>query len=1066
MLIILSGVFIISTAHAVPAVDCTDTATCDQETFTSVAPDAVILLDLSRNMNLNPAGGTNTYGAGTACVADEATCVSGVGNTDPNYGFSAVSTGSCTTVCSRLAIAKRAIFDLLDDDNSNVIDNQDANSLGIRFGLMRFLGGDDYPTEDYNAGFSKLIKEIGTSYQNIYCGASAASGQCVISDTCASGECVANETASGGAGIARALHEAKLYLDDHKTADGDTGACRQKFVVLITSSSEDCSCEGGTDGCLADQCNNGNGSYKRRYQIVGAAKELYDAGYKLFAVGFGSAMPDFLQNTLEWIARWGGTDNPTVINGGTATALTPITYTSVCPSTGIDWGTLTSGTCGGVSIGDWYASQNDPGNATTAPLSGYAFLANNATELAASLKATVATIKDQTFSFTRVSVQTVRTIDENFLYEASFLPLIDSDTTENDPFWIGHLKKYVLNEDGSLPASAEWDAGAILQGVSGASRTIYTYKSGSLANFSSVTPADLGVDMDADPNASRNMIVNFVTNGDTAYDSSIAGEAAKDNWKLGDIFHSSPICVGTPSIYFSDVLDPGDPKAYDTYRDAHPRTSDNGKRLLVAGANDGQFHVFKTGTAGGGGGNELWSFVPPNLLTSLKGIAHSSHPSVLPHQYFVDGPSTASDIYTGTVAHEASKDSGLWKAYMIVSLGRGGSTKLWCTSASCDAGCTDTYSATTNQFCGYYAFDVTETLNAPTYKWHFGGAGGLNATQGDHLGQPWSKITMGRVYINGNEKWVGFAGGGYSGADCKTANNCSRCDKRGKGFYVIDLLDGTILWTYTACGPAGVVNFDMSYSLAGQPASVDTDDDGYIDTVYVADLGNNVWRFKMCTKADYTADAACGIGNWTGGKFYGASSGEIRPIYTKPTVVHTASGDLWVYWGTGDVNDPTASNAQEKFYACKDNDRTTTWSGNDLDNITNGTYDPTSGKNGWYMNLSGSGQKILADPTVYADVVYFTSYTPGNANDPCDRSGAADLFAVDYMTGAGEFDGGARSTSAGSGIASGAVVSENPYGGTNVYVTTSEGSQINVVQPPDPTANRSNLQYWQDMRIQ
>ncbi len=58
-----------------------------------------------------------------------------------------------------------------------------------------------------------------------------------------------------------------------------------------------------------------------------------------------------------------------------------------------------------------------------------------------------------------------------------------------------------------------------------------------------------------------------------------------------------------------------------------------------------------------------------------------------------------------------------------------------------------------------------------------------------------------------------------------------------------------------------------------------------------------------------------------------------------------------------------------------------------------------------------------------------------------------------------------RSTAAGTGIASGAVVSENPYGGTNIYVTTSEGARINPVQPPDPFANKPNLQYWHDMRV-
>jgi hypothetical protein len=43
---------------------------------------------------------------------------------------------------------------------------------------------------------------------------------------------------------------------------------------------------------------------------VAATKQLADAGYKVFVVGFGSAMPTYLKNTLNWMAWYGGEDNP------------------------------------------------------------------------------------------------------------------------------------------------------------------------------------------------------------------------------------------------------------------------------------------------------------------------------------------------------------------------------------------------------------------------------------------------------------------------------------------------------------------------------------------------------------------------------------------------------------------------------------------------------------------------------------------------------------------------------------------------------------------------------------
>ena len=56
-------------------------------------------------------------------------------------------------------------------------------------------------------------------------------------------------------------------------------------------------------------------------------------------------------------------------------------------------------------------------------------------------------------------------------------------------------------------------------------------------------------------------------------------------------------------------------------------------RIVVAGANDGQLHAFRTSD-----GAEVWSFIPPNFLHKLKNIAHKVHPTGLSHQYFVDGP--------------------------------------------------------------------------------------------------------------------------------------------------------------------------------------------------------------------------------------------------------------------------------------------------------------------------------------------------------------------------------------------------------------------------------------------
>ncbi len=139
------------------------------------------------------------------------------------------------------------------------------------------------------------------------------------------------------------------------------------------------------------------------------------------------------------------------------------------------------------------------------------------------------------------------------------------------------------------------------------------------------------------------------------------------------MYHTSPMSIGTPNLYFVDKLDKGDPPAFKTFRTDHIRSSVNGKRLIMVGANDGQLHAFKTGEVGLGGGQELWSFIPPNLLPKLKTIVHSTHPTSLDHQYFVDGPLSAADIWLGTgTVGETYKSPTDWYTYLVMSEGRGG----------------------------------------------------------------------------------------------------------------------------------------------------------------------------------------------------------------------------------------------------------------------------------------------------------------------------------------------------------------------------------------------------------
>ena len=1022
--------------------------------FGTLSPDVLLLFDLSGSMLWAPAGRmmyiSSAYNCDTvtnipfytdngtghtkACTIDAYGSVPKYSNASCAGPFYRSSTTGYTTNCSRLAIAKRAAFNILDDNKNGYISSQDEKSLNIRFGYMRFtacsaedLGG------SYSSGCNKLVKSIGSRYSSIYCNSSTS-----CSPSSSSTGSVSGETASDGTSLASSLNEARLYLDAHKAAD-PAAACRSKFVLLITDGADTYTCGGDGTEDQSDQ-------YKRRRAVVSKAKALADAGYKIYVVGFGASMPHFLRNTLNWMAYYGGTDNPLVDNSGSVTGFDPSADAACGISTTAEHNIEGDGN-------HTYALANDPGDTS---LNGYAFLASNADDLTTALKQAVSEIREANYCFSLVSVTSFRTQDENYLFEASFQPRSD------DPFWLGHLKKYSLDADGNVGESL-WDAGSVLAATPAANRTMYTLLSGtSLIPFqtSQITKEILGVTTDAQ----RDLIVGYFR-GEPAYN--------PDNWKLGDIYHASPVTVATPSKYFNDLRDSN--RAFVTFRESHPRTSANGQRVVLISANDGQIHAFRSSD-----GTEVWSFIPPNLLPKLKNIAHSTHPVGLGHQYFVDGPITVADAWQGT-GDGKTKSASDWGTLLVFGEGRGANPSLWSASSSCSFGFDGAYSADFPYFCGYYAMTLTDTAS-PAFRWRIQPATG----QEPYWGDPWSKMAVGRVRINGNEKWVGFIGGGYNASDC---SDPADCDPRGKGFFLVDLIDGTVLWGLTQAQ-----NSNLNFSLVGSPAIVDTDYDGFIDTAYIGDLGGNVWRFNFCRDGDLST---CGLSDWTGSQLYAASSTGDRPIFTAVTVTQDQNANLWVAWGTGDKTDPlalpvTGNLFQDKIFAVKDNDRTTTYVLANLIDISSSIYQDSPSRKGWYINLPEPGEKILADPAFFGGVLYFTTYTPDQSGNPCNLAGSGRLYGVAlmlvkadqyiYQAGGGVITppplpgvpgSGNRSMVVGSGVPTAPVISFKPSGALppDIYVTTSGGAGMDAVTArvnfnPPAFSNRTNILSWRDRRVQ
>lgn len=712
---------------------------------------------------------------------------------------------------------------------------------------------------------------------------------------------------------------------------------------------------------------------------------------------------------------------------------------------------------------------NDFAIAGGTSVDGTAYYADNPGQLASAIGVILQDIIDRTYSFTTASIKANRLQNENYLFVASFDPI------GNKAFWPGHLQRYQIDPGTGVIASGyDWDAAERLISAGGAGRDIFTYVGGGKQQFSvanmNITQAHLGASSAAD----RATIINTIRGGMAA-------------GILGDSFHSNPVNVSAPNRYYQDNRDANG--AYNTFRMDHQRNTDD-QKIILLGANDGQLHAFSAAT-----GDEKWSFIPPNMLPKLK----LTLPPNTQHSYLVDGPLTVSDAWLGS-GDGTSKASSDWKTVAVVSIGKGVDTQgacgtncntcptpgycykynvclmnastckdsqdkcvtptyLWSASASCDTDFSAVYNPLTGHvhYCGYHALNVTETLT-PSYLWHVGGSIGVPASSGPFMGEPWSKMQIGRVLIGGQEKWVGFFGGGFNPNNC--AGGGGDCDTRGKGFFVVDLSNGQVIWKYTFTD-----NALMTHSLVSSPAIIDIDNDGLIDTAYVGDMQGNIWRFKFCKSG-----ASCTTSNWNGSLLYDALGGGEgqRPIYGQITAARDLSGNLWIYWVTGDRSDPTKTSTNEKVFGLREDlpDQQLTFragGGGNFENVTSLSNTCSSTTRGWYMNFTGE-EKSFSDVSVFGGVIYFTTYTPPTTcSNPCESAGKSWFYAISMRDCSGALNG-ARKYDMGGGMASSPIISVSSSGHGDIVANI---GPTPIRLPFDPAGRQgSSTLFWRDRRIQ
>lgn len=569
---------------------------------------------------------------------------------------------------------------------------------------------------------------------------------------------------------------------------------------------------------------------------------------------------------------------------------------------------------------------------------GNFYLAENADELKAALVDALDGIADQTYSFTQASIPSSFVQGGDKAYIASFT------SSGSATAWEGALQAYTRASDGTLLlddlgqplSSAEaWSAGDLLTAQDPDTRKIYTAVSSTLRSFEVGTSQITAGMLRADDDDHREQIIEFVR-GKDAFDRDRDDDTEEDRaFKLGDIFHSSPVLVFPPATRTSDS----------TYA-AFEQTYHSRPKLILVGANDGMLHAFDADT-----GVERWAFIPPDLLSGLSWLTRTSGD----HRYFVDGSPKVADV----------KIDGSWKTIVMFGERRGG---------------------------GYYhALDITDTSAAPTYLWSFSDA---------RITESWSDPAIGKIRVDGGgERFVAFFGGGFD-----TDNH----NATGDAMFAVDLDDGSLLWEFDASHGSADRSY-MNFSIAATPTLADLDNDGYIDRVYVGDVGGQVWKFDTSAPATISGGK---INNWTGKRLFAADVAQQNPpvtgVYLPNRSIHTPislakneAGELWLFFGTGDRNSPLLA-ASNRLYGLKDDTAMTNGATLDESDLISAQTDDEVTQ-GWYWPLA-SREKGLAAATVFDSKVFFSTYTSRLVADCDTPSGYAKLYAMHMGSGHAAID--------------------------------------------------------------
>jgi type IV pilus assembly protein PilY1 len=360
-----------------------------------------------------------------------------------------------------------------------------------------------------------------------------------------------------------------------------------------------------------------------------------------------------------------------------------------------------------------------------------------------------------------------------------------------------------------------------------------------------------------------------------------------------------------------------------------------------------------------------------------------------------------------------------------------------------------------------YALDVVNP-DAPRFLWKKGCPSLLNNVGCDtgytELGQTWSDPKPALINYKATPtstaatKLVLIFGAGYDPAyeDQDPIPTSGTTPTMGRGIYVVDAADGSVLWRAGVTGTTTNASVSgMTYAIPSDLSALDTNRDGLIDRVYVGDTGGNIWRVDL---ADPLA------ANWTVNKLaslgyaQSPSNTDRRKFLFPPSVVPSkdssgrydavliGSGDReHPFNGYGDPLHPASAAVINRFYMLKDRSVGLGWGlgttgplptapativDAGIGNISADFFDATStnlqanvtpteldSAKGWFITLANAdgtanGEKVVGNAITLAGTSFFNTNLPQPpVAGVCQSNlGQARQYAVNFQNGGAVID--------------------------------------------------------------